>query len=328
MEVHVMKQCKNILYVAQASIAQGPAMARAVSLAENNQANLTIIDVVPVITAGIGMPPDGPISAELQSAMVSKRRTELESLVAPYQQRRDIQIEVLVGQMFLEVIRAVLRNKYDLLIKPTENPDFVERLFGSNDMHFLRKCPCPVWLTRPDEKSNYGCILAAVDFNLDSQSNTVEQSLNQQILDLASSLALSDFASLHLVHVWDAPAEMTVRSWADNPNEASMKYVEGERSRHETAFNRLRDQLRDEIGKEAYDHLSPQFHLRRGAASTVIPEMAKQLQADLVVMGTVARTGIAGLFIGNTAETILEQLQCSVLAVKPLGFVSPIKLSE
>jgi universal stress protein E len=328
MEVHAMKLIKNILYVAQASIAQGPSMARAVSLAENYQANLTIIDVVPIVTAGIGMPPGGPISAELQSAMVSKRRTELESLVAPYQQRRDIQIEVLVGQMFLEVIRAVLRNKYDLLIKPAENPDFVERLFGSNDMHLLRKCPCPVWLTRPDEKSNYGCILAAVDFNLDSQSNTVEQSLNQQILDLASSLALSDFASLHLVHVWDAPAEMTVRSWADNPNEASMTYVEGERSRHETAFNRLRDQLRDEIGKEAYDHLSPQFHLRRGAASTVIPEMAKQLQADLVVMGTVARTGIAGLFIGNTAETILEQLQCSVLAVKPLGFVSPIKLSE
>lgn len=323
-----MKLFKNILYVAQESISQGPAMARAVSLAENNQADLTIIDVVPVVTAGIGMPPGGPISTELQSAMVSKRRTELESLIAPYQQRRDIQIEVLVGQMFLEVIRAVLRNEHDLLIKPAENPDFIERLFGSNDMHLLRKCPCPVWLTRPDEKSNYECILAAVDFNLDNVPNAVEQSLNQQILDLASSLALSDFASLHLVHVWDAPAEMTVRSWADNPNEASMTYVEGERSRHERAFSRLRDQLRDQISKEAYDHLSPQFHLHRGAASTVIPEMAKQLQADLVVMGTVARTGISGLFIGNTAETILEQLQCSVLAVKPPGFVSPIKLSE
>jgi universal stress protein E len=301
-----------------------------VSLAENNQADLTVIDVVPVITAGIGMPPGGPISTELQSAMVSKRRTELESLVAPYQQRRGIQIGVLVGPMFLEVIRAVLRNKYDLLIKPAENPDFIERLFGSNDMHLLRRCPCPVWLTRPDEKSNYACILAAVDFNLDmpDTSDTVDQNLNQQILALASSLALSDFAPLHPVHVWDAPAEMMVRAWSDNPNEAGMTYVEGERSRHESALNRFRDQLGDQIGKEAYDHLSPQFHLRRGAASTVIPETVKQLQADLVVMGTVARTGIAGLLIGNTAEAILEQLQCSVLAVKPLGFVSPITLSE
>ena len=85
-----MKQFNNILYVSEASVAQGPAMARAVSLAENNQADLTVIDVVPVITAGIGMPPGGPISTQLQSAVVSKRRAELESLVAPYQQRRGI----------------------------------------------------------------------------------------------------------------------------------------------------------------------------------------------------------------------------------------------
>nr|MBS0019845.1 universal stress protein [Gammaproteobacteria bacterium] len=179
-----MKHFKNILYVSEASVAPGPAMVRAVSLAENNQADLTVIDVVPVITAGIGMPPGGPISAQLQSAMVSKRLKELESLVAPYKRRRNIEIDVLVGQMFLEVIRAVLRNKYDLLIKPAENPNFIERLFGSNDMHLLRKCPCPVWLTRPDEKSNYACILAAVDFNL-GMSDRVDQNLNQQILELS-----------------------------------------------------------------------------------------------------------------------------------------------
>jgi len=323
-----MKHLKNILYVADASIAQESAMARAVSLAENNQADLTIIDVVPDIPVGVGIPPGGPVSTELQSYAVDRRRTELESLVAPYRQGRNIRIEVLVGQMFLEVIRIVLRNKYDLLIKSAENPDFIERLFGSNDMHLLRKCPCPVWLTRPDEKSNYRHILAAVDFNLDNIPNTTNPSLNQQILELASSLALSDFATLHLVHVWDAPAEMMLRSWADNPDEAGMAYVEGERSRHESAFAHLRDQLKKHIGKDAYDHLSLQFHLCRGVASTVIPEMAKQLQVDLVVMGTIARTGIAGLFIGNTAEAILEQLHCSVLAVKPLGFVSPIKLPE
>ena len=320
-----MKRFKNILYVAQVSSAQGSALARAVSLAESHQADLTIIDVVPAITAALDMPADGSGATQLQSGVLSRRRAELESLVAPYQQRLNIRIEVLVGQMFLEVIRAVLRNNYDLLIKPAENPDFIERLFGSTDMHLLRKCPCPVWLTRSDDKSNYGCILAAVDFNLDNHCDRIGESLNQQILGLASSLAMADFASLHLVHVWDAPAEMTVRSWADNPDEAAMTYMEGERSRHQNAFNRLRDQLEDQIGKEAWDHLSPQFHLRRGAAAIVIPEMAKQLHADLVVMGTVARTGIAGLFIGNTAETILEQLQCSVLAVNPLGFVSPLK---
>ena len=47
---------------------------------------------------------------------------------------------------------------------------------------------------------------------------------------------------------------------------------------------------------------------------------------DLVVMGTVARSGIAGMLIGNTAERVLRKLPCSVLAVKPEGFTSPVRL--
>jgi len=39
----------------------------------------------------------------------------------------------------------------------------------------------------------------------------------------------------------------------------------------------------------------------------------------------VARTGLSGLIMGNTAETILGSVRCSVLAVKPQGFVTPVK---
>jgi nucleotide-binding universal stress UspA family protein len=60
----------------------------------------------------------------------------------------------------------------------------------------------------------------------------------------------------------------------------------------------------------------------------MIPRLAKELRADLVVMGTIARTGISGLFIGNTAETIFDQLSCSVLAIKPPGFKTPVNLAE
>jgi len=45
-------------------------------------------------------------------------------------------------------------------------------------------------------------------------------------------------------------------------------------------------------------------------------------------MGTVARTGVPGFITGNTAESILNQLECSVLAIKPAGFVTPIELME
>jgi nucleotide-binding universal stress UspA family protein len=64
----------------------------------------------------------------------------------------------------------------------------------------------------------------------------------------------------------------------------------------------------------------------KGHAQNVVPEIARNLAVDLVVMGTVARTGIAGFFMGNTAESILTQLDCSVLTIKPPEFISPVTL--
>jgi nucleotide-binding universal stress UspA family protein len=56
----------------------------------------------------------------------------------------------------------------------------------------------------------------------------------------------------------------------------------------------------------------------------LIPRVAERVRIDLIVMETVSRAGIAGLLIGNTAEKILHQVDCSVLTVKPDGFVSPV----
>jgi nucleotide-binding universal stress UspA family protein len=139
---------------------------------------------------------------------------------------------------------------------------------------------------------------------------------------------MSDFASLHTIHAWDALDETTVRLWSDNQDEVALQYVEGVRLRHQKGLEDLQKRSRAQAGEDAYELLSPRFNLQRGDAIHVIPESARQLHADLVVMGTVARTGISGFFIGNTAEAILEQVQCSVLAIKPPGFISPVKLED
>ena len=69
-------------------------------------------------------------------------------------------------------------------------------------------------------------------------------------------------------------------------------------------------------------------HLLKGDAEVVIPRFVQKERSDLVVMGTVARSGVAGLVMGNTAETILRHIGCSVLAIKPAGFVSQISVEE
>ncbi len=64
----------------------------------------------------------------------------------------------------------------------------------------------------------------------------------------------------------------------------------------------------------------------KGTASKAITSFSEAVEADLIVIGTVGRTGIPGLIIGNTAENVLQTTSASVLAVKPSGFVSPVTL--
>jgi nucleotide-binding universal stress UspA family protein len=324
-----MKRFKNILYVNESAADQASAIARAVALAINNQAELSVVDVIqtPAVTSGLGLPPKESGSADLEAAIIADRRSVLESMIQGHIQHLNIQVHVLVGKTFLEVIRAVLRHAYDLVIKPAENLTWARRLFGSDDLHLLRKCPCPVWLMKPPEKSNYQRVLAAVGFDPLNPA-PIDRELNREILELASSLALSDSASLHLVHAWDALAEKTMMSRSGMSAEGAIGYVERELELHRTELYRLGQDLSKSIGKDAYDYLSPSFHLPKGPAKKVIATLVDELRADIVVMGTVARTGIAGLIIGNTAEAIIDQLSCSVLAVKPPGFQTPVKIES
>ena len=322
-----MRHFKNMLYVYESSVEQDTAIARAVSLAERNEARLTVVDVIPVITAGYGLTSAVPISSDLQVSVANEHLDRLEKLVAPFVERLDIQLDILVGKTFLEVIRAVLRNAYDLVVKPAEDLVLLESLFGSNDMHLLRKCPCPVWLLNRNEKSRYDNILAAVDFD-PFNPLAAQLDLNLEILGLSSSLAISDNAILHIVHAWDAFAESTMLSRGSTTEKSVIDYVGLEHKRHANGLMLLNEKLNRLIGEDAYRKLSPRHHLPKGPADKAIVRLAKEMDADLVVMGTIARTGIAGFIIGNTAETILDQLTCSVLAIKPPGFVSPVRLGE
>jgi len=122
-----MQRFKDILCVVGAGKADRHSLERAVTLAENNQASLTVLDVVDRVTAGIGMPEGGPISADLQAALVSAHAEGLETLVDPYRARIEIQTRVLVGVTFLEIIREVLRNGRDLVIKTPKTGDCLDR---------------------------------------------------------------------------------------------------------------------------------------------------------------------------------------------------------
>lgn len=319
-----VKSFKNILYVVAPGAICKPTLERAVMLAENNLARLTVIDVQAPVRKGVGGLDGIPDATSMQKAIKAERLHTLEFMTEPYRERISIDCDVLVGTGFLEVTRAVMRDSYDLVIKVAEDPGFVEKIFGSDDMHLLRNCPCPVWLMKPAEKPSYDNIVVAVDLDT-VEPDSVTQGLNRELIELTSSLSLAEFANLHFVHAWDVPEAGFVKLWVDNPEEVAVAMKQAEYSRRADCMDKLRDALYQQLGAESFDYLCPSFHLREGSAINVIPAMVKNLEADLVVMGTVARSGISGLLIGNTAEAILDQLRCSVLTIKPPGFESPVK---
>ncbi|NKN33999.1 universal stress protein [Marichromatium bheemlicum] len=300
-----MKRFKNILYVIADGIGPEHALARALTLAHNNQASLTVLAVLTTPPAG-----------ESQREAVARLERTLKVRLAAHHECCALHIEVRVGALAREALRQIEQCGHDLVINPAQPPERLERFLGGDDRQLLRNSPCPVWLMQPCERDNYDTLLLALDYD-PARPETIDTPLNRRLLTLASSLALSDFATLHLVHVWDAPAELLFRVWSDAPDHSTRDYIESERIRHRRGLEALNMVLRETLGAKAHDYLAPRLHLPRGLATEQIRLLADQLDADLVVMGTAARRGLTGLLIGNTVEAILDQPPCSVLAVRP-----------
>ncbi len=290
-------------------------------MASNNQAQITVIALVDDFNSTA-------TTSDLLDTMVEQRREQLQTLVnSASASGLKFEIKVLIGKAFVQIIREVLRWQRDLVIKSIESTKGVEQhIFGSTDMKLLRKCPCPIWLIKSSQQQDYREILVGLDYE---PENTQNDALNGQLMEMATSLALANFSELHIVHAWRLQHESLLRSPRLGNSDAEVDaMLEQEESKRRQWLAAIIDKYCSAQGKETTNFLNPQLHLLQGDAQNVVPECAKKLGAELVVVGTVGRTGIPGFIMGNTAETILNQIDTAILAIKPTGFISPVTLEE
>ena len=316
-----MKRFKNILLVCNFDAKQQLAVDRAVSLARQNEALLTVLTVVKELPADMRMVITIMSPQELLELEINDRREKIDALAADIgQQGIDVRSQVVTGTPFLEIIRQVLRDKHDLVILAAEGiGGLKERLFGSTSMHLMRKCPCPVWVVKPGKRTKYKRILVAVDTTSDFPDSE-RASLNPLIMQLASSLARMDGSELHLVQVWFLFAEDYLEARA----QLGKSGIQNLRKDSKRQYTRKLSSLL--AGVDLNGLVVHKYLPRSDDASRIIVKLAKNKKIDLLVMGTVCRTGLAGFFIGNTAEKVLSEVNCSVLTVKPEGFVTPVTL--
>ena len=210
-----------------------------------------------------------------------------------------------IGKDWLELTKEVVSNQHDLLVVGTRHANRASRiLFGSAAMKLIRRCPCPVWVTKPELYKDEYRIMVASDFS----------DVSQYALELAVNGGQLVDSRLYLYHV----IEMKGR-WLWNK-----KLSEQER---DEAKAKAEQKLREQLSNTDYRTLTygVQIEILVGKPEELIPQAIQENQIDLMVMGTLGRFGIPGVLIGNTAERLLPEITCSLLAIKPEGFESPIK---
>ncbi|CAM2866926.1 universal stress protein [Vibrio ordalii] len=309
-----MYMFKHALFVYNDDSEQEASLANALQLASNSQAKLTIIYVLEKNNSARNLD-------EIEHSILCFERDKIESLCKKLPFITPPSVILAVGKLYLEVIRTVLASDIDLVIKKADNQHWTDRLFGSNDIHLLRKCPCPLLLMKPNDSIHYKNILAAVDFGLFDK----ESHINDQICGLAFNLAIAEFAQLHIANAWEIPYAGFASVWLDSSTHVENKMQQEEQASRYSQIDNILNKLEITFGDTSIDYLKPLVHLPKGNAVEVLPKLITSLNIDLVVMGTLSRTGISGMLIGNTSEEIINQLNCSILAVKPKDFISSVE---
>ena len=217
----------------------------------------------------------------------------------------DVKFETLLGEPFVEITHAVQAEGYNLVLAGTRGLGKWEHFFvGSTAKRLIRKCPSSVWIVKVGHICPPKVVLAATDFS-DVSLKAVKEGLR------VAQQASAEFHLLHVVDSKDVPEDLISRI----PKGSSLR-----QEINEEATRRLEEFL-DSL---AVDRTQIQVHLSWGTPWQEIQRISRHQAADLIVIGTVGRSGIKGLLLGNTAEKVLDTCDCSILTVKPDGFVSPI----
>lgn len=217
----------------------------------------------------------------------------------------DVKVETLLGAPYAEITHAVQQEGYDLVLAGTRGLAAWEQFFvGSTTKRLIRKCPSSVWIVKAEHAGPPKAVLAATDFS-DVSRRAVLEGLR------VAQLASAEFHVLHVVDSRDVPEDIISRV----PQGSSLRHEINEEAKHR--FDGFVESLNTDPEKV-------QRHLSFGTPWQEVGRLAKHLKIDLIAMGTVGRSGIKGVFLGNTAERVLATCDCSILTVKPADFVSPI----
>ncbi len=307
-----MKRFKNILYIVrEGQISDNSSAEKVSALARLNEARVTLLLVDETFKL---LDVDRILSQHYQKIKHTIQSDQINSLrnFAELELWKGVDIvsDTQAASNFLEITQKVISNEHDLLIME----EAIERGIDQLAMRLVRKCPCPIWIIKSDAVE-FRRILAAVDVETESDEG---KALNMKIVELAYSLAQRERGEAHYLHSW----RLEYESMLSGPR-FNMPSTEIQKMKSDILSDR-RKRIIELLNKSCIQYQDKQLQLIEGKVEDAIKLARSSLGIDVVVMGSVARSGIPGFLIGNKAEKILETIDCSVLTVKPDNFISPV----
>ncbi|MGD8111789.1 universal stress protein UspE [Vibrio sp. TRT 21S02] len=304
----------KILVVADVNRDEQPALARAMQLAAKSRSPSRVTFFLSIYDFSYDM--TSMLSIDERDAMrrgvIHQREQWMRNIAKPYM-NKEVEFNIVVvwhNRPYEAIIAEVFAGEHDIVIKGTRKHDILEAvIFTPTDWHLLRKCPSPVLLVKNEEWPDNASILASVHVG---SENDTHIDLNDIMVEQLTNISGRLGAKPYLVNAYPVtPANITIELPEFDPT----TYTDAVRGHHLTAMKSLRQ-------KHGFDE--EQTIVEQGLPEDIIPEVAEKLNAAMVIIGTTGRTGLSAVFIGNTAEHVIDKINCDVLALKPLGYISPL----
>lgn len=304
----------DIMVVVDPEMRHSTAFLRGVEIAKQTGASLTLVlAVFNTALSRVGFLDPGLMEKSVEGLLRVRRRW-LDGEIAQLREQGINALGVVAWYKpaYEEIARQALEREPDIVIKDIEPAGrFARTVFTPADWHLMRLCPAPLLLVSSHSSSWPLKILAAVD---PFDTHAKPAGLNHDILTAAHNMAKPFGSEVHVVHAYQyLPATA--------PTGAEMAYADA------NMFMQVREEHRRQFLAFGESHGIPgdRMHLVEGNPADAIAELAGSINADLVVLGTVHRTGLKRLMMGSTAEDILGSIRNDVLVLKPADFTARLR---
>lgn len=288
------------------------ALREAIRISKWNRAAVRAVYVIDTLVAAELEEALTPLQQDIRRALVDDAKQEWSRFAATIDGAGAVPLEVRIDNRVRGILSVAREASADMLVLGAFASRDPDTGLGSIASSCVRHAMIRVLLVRDTQTGPFKNVVACIDFSPNSL----------RALDQAARVATQDSAALHVLHVFDAPwHELHYR--APTP-EADANFRQQYRAGLERRLSDFAKGLGHELG-----YLKPKFAVldHKGHRSGIV-EYARQVGADLIVLGTRGRTNLRDVLLGSTAERTLRESPCSVLAVKPEGFSHPLATGE